>query len=104
MANTTRRDTSPAAPGGKRTRPPSPGPQKGVRKGPRKSVKKGVNSNYFAIGAISLWVVVIFCAGGMILAVTTGWLNFSYFEPILIPTVPALPTLPPTNTPAEQLP
>jgi protein MpaA len=66
----------------------------------------GAQGDNFAVGAISLWVLVMFCAGGMMVAAATGWVDLSTFEPLpVVPTVPALPTsLPPTATTPDPLP
>ncbi|NUM46399.1 MAG: DUF2817 domain-containing protein [Anaerolineales bacterium] len=71
-----------------------------------KTTRRGrAQGDYFAVGAISLWVLVMFCAGGMMLAAATGWVDLSTFEPLpVVPTVPALPTQPPTEAPVVQPP
>lgn len=64
-----------------------------------KSTRGGANSDFYAVGAISLWVFVMICAGGMVFATAAGWLDLSGLQPL--PIVPTVPAMPPAPTQAE---
>ncbi len=56
--------------------------------------------NTLAIGAISIWVLIMIIAGGMTLIAATGWVDVStLLEPL--PVVPTLPPMPPAPTRVE---
>lgn len=60
-----------------------------------KSTRGSANRDFYAIGAISLWVLVMFCAGGLVFSAAVGWLNLADLQPLpMIPTVPAMPPAP----------
>lgn len=65
----------------------------------KSSRRGGAQGDYFAVGAISLWVLVMFCAGGMMIAAATGWVDLSTFEPL--PGVPSVSTKPLDPTPPQ---
>jgi protein MpaA len=66
---------------------------------PKKSRKGGQQAarqdTHFAIGAISIWLVVMMVAGGMLLIAATGWADLLVLQPLpLVPTVLPMPPAP----------
>ncbi|MCB9134592.1 MAG: succinylglutamate desuccinylase/aspartoacylase family protein [Anaerolineales bacterium] len=64
-----------------------------------KTTRGGARSDTLAFGAISLWVLVMLCAGGMVVAAASGWIDLSELPPL--PQVPTVPAMPPAPTRAE---
>ncbi|GAB4580686.1 MAG: hypothetical protein Fur0022_34280 [Anaerolineales bacterium] len=49
----------------------------------------------YAFGALSLWVLVMMCAGAMVIVAASGWVDTSAFEPLpVVPTIPPMPDAP----------